>query len=111
MINYQFFPRSRGVTTEIQQIIDCFKTVDGERDSKLHLVSNDMLALLRPQRRSSFWANSSAEANTNTIRTWAGAFKSHRTKPTDVLAASLIGTRDYPLVIDILTQRVLFLVH
>lgn len=48
MINYQFFPRSRGVTTEIQQIIDCFKAVDGERDSKQHLVSNDMLALLRP---------------------------------------------------------------
>ncbi len=48
MINYQFFPRSRGVTTEIQQIIDCFKTVDDERDSKQHLVSNDMLALLRP---------------------------------------------------------------
>ena len=48
MINYQFFPRSRGATTEIQQIIDCFKTVDGERDSKQHLVSNDMLALLRP---------------------------------------------------------------
>ena len=48
MINYQFFPRSRGVTTEIQQIIDCFKTVDGERDSKLHLVYNDMLVLLRP---------------------------------------------------------------
>ena len=48
MINYQFFPRSRGVTTEIQQIIDCFKTVDGERDCKQHLVSNDMLALLRP---------------------------------------------------------------
>lgn len=48
MINYQFFPRSRGVTTEIQQIIDCFKTVDDERDNKLHLVSNDMLALLRP---------------------------------------------------------------
>ena len=48
MINYQFFPRSRGVTKEIQQIIDCFKGVDGERDSKKHLVSNDMLALLRP---------------------------------------------------------------
>lgn len=48
MINYQFFPRSRGVTPEIQKIIDCFKVVDRERDNKQHLVSNDMLALLRP---------------------------------------------------------------
>lgn len=48
MINYQFFPRSRGVTPEIQQIIDCFKVVDNERNVEQHLVSNDMLALLRP---------------------------------------------------------------
>ena len=48
MINYQFFPRSQGVTKEIQQIIDCFKVVDTEKDNSKHLVSNDMLALLRP---------------------------------------------------------------
>ena len=48
MINYQFFPRSQGVTKEIRQIIDCFKAVDVEKDSKKHLISNDMLALLRP---------------------------------------------------------------
>jgi len=48
MINYQFFPRSQGVTPEIRDIIDCFKRVDAERDEKIHLKSNDMLALLRP---------------------------------------------------------------
>jgi len=48
MINFQFFPRSQGVTPEIRDIIDCFKKVDAERDKNIHLKSNDMLALLRP---------------------------------------------------------------
>lgn len=48
MINFQFFPRSHGVTSEIRDIIDCFKNVDAERDKNVHLKSNDMLALLRP---------------------------------------------------------------
>ena len=49
MIRYQFFPRSRGVTKEIQDIIDCFKTVEDEIDSfTKNLVSNDVLAAVRP---------------------------------------------------------------
>lgn len=47
MINYQFFPRSRGVTNEIDAIINCFKTVDANK-KKEHLKSNEMLSLLRP---------------------------------------------------------------
>lgn len=48
MINFQFFPRSHGVTPRIREIIDYFKTVDIEKDSSVHLKSNDMLALMRP---------------------------------------------------------------
>lgn len=48
MIRYQFFPRSRGVTKDIQNIIDCFKTVEYEIDSfTKNLVSNDVLAVVR----------------------------------------------------------------
>ena len=28
MINYQFFPRSHGVTKEIQSVIDCFHKIE-----------------------------------------------------------------------------------
>ena len=49
MIRYQFFPRSRGVTREIQDVIDCFKAVENEIDSSTKtLVSNDVLAIVRP---------------------------------------------------------------
>ena len=48
MINFQFFPRSHGVTPRIREIIECFKAVDKEKDASVHLKSNDMLALLRP---------------------------------------------------------------
>ena len=48
MINFQFFPRSHGVTPRIREIIECFKTVDKEKGASVHLKSNDMLALLRP---------------------------------------------------------------
>lgn len=48
MINYQFFPKSRGITTEILQIVDCFGNVEGEIDSSLKsLESNEVLACLR----------------------------------------------------------------
>jgi len=36
MIQYQFFPRSRGVTEEIQKVIECFKAVKNEIDSETH---------------------------------------------------------------------------
>lgn len=48
MINYQFFPRSHGITPEINEVIECFKRVDAEKGANVHLKSNDMLALLRP---------------------------------------------------------------
>ena len=47
MINYQFFPRSHGITPEMNNIIECFKAVDATKTStQLH--SNDMLSLVRP---------------------------------------------------------------
>ncbi len=49
MINFQFFPRSHGLTPEMSQIVDCFVTVDAAKAKSLHLKSNDMLALVRPQ--------------------------------------------------------------
>ena len=49
MIRYQFFPRSRGVTDEIQGVIDCFKAVEHVIDSNnTNLVSNDVLEKVRP---------------------------------------------------------------
>lgn len=48
MINFQFFPRSHGVTPRMREIINSFRAVDSERDANVHLISNDMLALVRP---------------------------------------------------------------
>lgn len=48
MINYQFFPRSHGLTKEMQQIVDCFNLVDANKADGMQLRSNDMLSLLRP---------------------------------------------------------------
>ena len=48
MINFQFFPRSHGVTPEIQVVIDCFKKIEATLADGQHRVSNDVLALLRP---------------------------------------------------------------
>lgn len=49
MIQYQFFPRSRGVTKEIQDIINCFKTVESTIDSSANnFVSDEVLAVVRP---------------------------------------------------------------
>ena len=49
MINYQFFPRSHGVTPEIKSIIDCFKQIEPQLEQDhAHFVSNDVLALVRP---------------------------------------------------------------
>ena len=49
MIRYQFFPRSRGVTEEIQKVIDCFKAVEKKIDSSYHdLESDEVLATVRP---------------------------------------------------------------
>ena len=48
MINFQFFPRSHGVTPRIREIIECFKIVDKKKDANVHLKSNDKLALVCP---------------------------------------------------------------
>lgn len=44
MIQYQFFPRSRGITPEIKKIIDCFLAVNNKIDSDFNnLRSNAVL--------------------------------------------------------------------
>ena len=48
MVNYQFFPRSHGITEEMQQIVDCFKIVDSDKQDGVQIKSNEMLSLLRP---------------------------------------------------------------
>ena len=49
MINYQFFPRSHGVTTEIKAIIDCFKQIESQlEEENVQRTSNEVLALVRP---------------------------------------------------------------
>jgi len=49
MIRYQFFPRSRGVSAEMAEIVDCFNKVhDSITSESNNLVSDDVLAILRP---------------------------------------------------------------
>lgn len=49
MTNYQFFPRSRGITSEIQKIIDCFIKVEKDIESpNNNLTSNEVLKILQP---------------------------------------------------------------
>ena len=48
MIRYQFFPRSVGITEQIQQIVNCFNKVDEQINSTdKNLTSNEVLAILR----------------------------------------------------------------
>lgn len=47
MINYQFFPRSHGITPEIADIIECFKKAEVKKGDK-QIQSNEMLALVKP---------------------------------------------------------------
>lgn len=46
MINFQFFPRSRGLDPEMEKIVNVFRRVD--ESSHAQMRSNDMLALVRP---------------------------------------------------------------
>lgn len=49
MIRFQFFPRSRGTNEQINNVINCFKAVEDKIDSETkNLVSNDVLAIVRP---------------------------------------------------------------
>lgn len=48
MIQYQFFPRSMGVTEEVRPVLDVFKKVEDEIDSETtNLKSDEVLATLR----------------------------------------------------------------
>lgn len=47
MIQFQFFPRSIGITLEIKAIIDCFTSANGQIDSSINnLPSNGVLLIL-----------------------------------------------------------------
>ena len=49
MINFQFFPRSLGISKEMDSIVNCFNVVKDKISSDNHgLVSNSVLAILRP---------------------------------------------------------------
>ena len=49
MIQYQFFPRSRGITDDMAAVVDCFNIVNDQISSDdNNLSSNDVLAILRP---------------------------------------------------------------
>lgn len=49
MIKFQFFPRSIGITSNINQVIQCFKCVETEIDSMTsNLKSNEVLKLIQP---------------------------------------------------------------
>ena len=48
MINFQLFPRSRGVDADLEAIIDVFKKVDENKSQGMQLHSNEMLSLVRP---------------------------------------------------------------
>lgn len=52
MIEFQFFPRSRGVTPEMGAVIDCFKKIENQIESPQHdLKSNEVLKLVEPHLR------------------------------------------------------------
>jgi hypothetical protein len=49
MINYQFFPRSQGITPAILQVVTCFEQCVNQIASPAHdLSSDEVLAVLRP---------------------------------------------------------------
>ena len=49
MLKYQLFPRSVGITEEIQHVIECFEqTYDQIKSPENELNSNEVLGILRP---------------------------------------------------------------
>ena len=49
MLRYQLFPRSVGITEQIQQVIKCFELVyDGIKSPENELKSDEVLQVLRP---------------------------------------------------------------
>ena len=50
MIKFQFFPRSQGITKQIQSIINCFEFENANiKSSDFNLSSNEVLEILRPR--------------------------------------------------------------
>lgn len=50
MIQYQFFPRSIGITPAIENIVSCFKKVENKiKSPENNLDSNGVLSILRPE--------------------------------------------------------------
>ncbi|MBN2729798.1 MAG: hypothetical protein JXR53_11295 [Bacteroidales bacterium] len=48
-INFQFFPRSQGISPNIRNVIDCFIKAENEIDSELfNLKSNEVLQRIQP---------------------------------------------------------------
>ena len=37
MINYQFFPRSHGLTEEMRKIVECFRMVDVQKSKNAQI--------------------------------------------------------------------------
>jgi len=49
MIRFQFFPRSQGITKQIQSVISCFEIeYDKIKSSDFNLSSNEVLEIIRP---------------------------------------------------------------
>ena len=49
MIRFQFFPRSQGITKDIQAIISCFEKEDNKiKSPEFDLSSNEVLEVVRP---------------------------------------------------------------
>ena len=49
MIQYQFFPRSRGITDDMAAVVDCFNKANNRISSdNNYLESNEVLAILNP---------------------------------------------------------------
>ena len=61
MIQFQFFPRSLGITPEIKSIVDCFLLVENHINSEVkNLSSNEVLQILNePLSRNGFKVESS----------------------------------------------------
>ena len=94
MINYQFFPRSRGVTPEIKAIIDCFCAADKKIPKGRHLVSNE-----------SFYADALSSDNRIVIEVESGRAVDNNQFLKDIFQASMMFEVEY-LVIAVLNEYV-----
>lgn len=49
MINYQFFPRSKGITDNIKAVVNCFESESHKiKSPEYNLTSNEVLEIIRP---------------------------------------------------------------